>query len=62
MKFITGSSAAAAVAMLLAMAGTLYPIPASPYNILPYLYLAYLALGLTVSHLTPKHRSVSCGR
>jgi hypothetical protein len=47
-------SAAAALSMLLAMAGTLYPIPAPPYNILPYLYLAYLALGLTVSHLTPK--------
>jgi len=47
-------SAAAALAMLLAMAGTLYPIPAPPYNILPYIYLAYLALGLTVSLLTPK--------
>jgi len=33
------------------MAGTLYPIPAAPYNYLPYIYLAYLALGLTWSHL-----------
>jgi amino acid transporter len=37
---------AAVLAMLLAMAGTLYPVPPSPYNVLPYLYLAYLALGL----------------
>jgi amino acid transporter len=45
-------SIAAAVAMLLAVAGTLYPIPAPPYNILPYIYLAYLALGLALSLLT----------
>jgi amino acid transporter len=38
---------AAAVAMLLAMAGTLYPIPDPPYNVLPYIYLAYLIAGLT---------------
>ena len=33
--------------MLLAMAGTLYPIPDPPYNILPYIYLAYIVAGLT---------------
>jgi len=39
-------SIAAALAMLLALAGTLYPVPtATPYNWLPYLYLAYLGLG-----------------
>jgi amino acid transporter len=54
-------SAAAAIAMLLAMAGTLYPIPAPPYNILPYIYLAYLALGLTVSHLVPRGRPSTSG-
>jgi amino acid transporter len=48
---------AAALAMLLAMAGTLYPIPAPPYNVLPYIYLAYLALGLTWSHFTPRRHS-----
>jgi amino acid transporter len=48
---------AAALAMLLAMAGTLYPIPAPPYNVLPYIYLAYLALGLTISLLIPKTAS-----
>jgi amino acid transporter len=46
-------STTAALAMLLALAGTLYPVPAPPYNVLPYAYLIYLALGLTISHLTP---------
>jgi amino acid transporter len=37
----------AAFAMLLAMAGTLYPPPTErPYTYLPYLYLAYLLAGL----------------
>jgi hypothetical protein len=39
--------------MLLAMAGTLYPIPAAPYNTLPYYYLAYLAVGLACFYLAP---------
>jgi amino acid transporter len=39
-------SVAAATAMVLAMAGTLYPIPPAPYNHLPYYYLAYLIAGL----------------
>jgi amino acid transporter len=39
-------SVAAALATLLAMAGTLYPIPAPPYNYLPYIYLVYLAAGI----------------
>lgn len=38
-------SVAATLAMLLALAGTLYPVPASPYNWLPYFYLAYLCCG-----------------
>ena len=40
-------SIAAALAMVLAMAGSVYPVPTQfPYNYLPYLYLAYLILGL----------------
>jgi len=39
-------SVLAAVAMLLALAGNLYPVPEGPYGKLPYIYLAYLAAGL----------------
>jgi amino acid transporter len=41
-----GLSIAAGLAMVLAMAGTLYPVPAQPYNWLPYIYLVYLVGGL----------------
>src|ERR1700686_1911934 len=33
-------------AMLLALAGNLYPVPEGPYGKLPYIYLAYLIAGL----------------
>ncbi|HEY4762586.1 MAG TPA: APC family permease [Candidatus Sulfotelmatobacter sp.] len=36
----------AAAAMLLALAGNLYPVPEGPYGKLPYIYLAYLIGGL----------------
>jgi len=36
----------AGAAMLLALAGNLYPVPEGPYGKLPYIYLAYLAAGL----------------
>jgi amino acid transporter len=39
-------SIAAAIAMLLALAGTLYPVPNRPYNWLPYIYLAYILCGM----------------
>jgi len=39
-------SIAATTAMVLVLVGTLYPVPAAPYNWLPYLYLAYLIAGL----------------
>ena len=39
-------SAAAAAAIVLALAGTLYPVPDTPYNWLPYLYLAYMVICL----------------
>jgi amino acid transporter len=36
----------ACAAMLLALAGNLYPVPEGPYGKLPYIYLAYLVAGL----------------
>jgi amino acid transporter len=36
----------AAIAMLLALVGNLYPVPEGPYGKLPYIYLAYLTAGL----------------
>jgi len=36
----------AGIAMLLALAGNLYPVPEGPYGKLPFIYLAYLAAGL----------------
>ncbi len=36
----------AAVAMVLALIGNLYPVPEGPYGKLPYVYLIYLATGL----------------
>jgi amino acid transporter len=40
-------SRVAALAMLLALAGNLYPVPEGPYGKLPYIYLVYLTVGLT---------------
>jgi amino acid transporter len=37
----------ACCAMLLALAGNLYPVPEGPYGKLPYIYLAYLVSGLS---------------
>jgi amino acid transporter len=51
-------SIAAALAMLLAMAGTLYPVPDPPYNRLPYYYVAYLAAGLTWFALAPSRAPI----
>ena len=36
----------AAMAMLLALVGNLYPVPEGPYGKLPFIYLAYLIAGL----------------
>lgn len=38
--------ALAGAAMLLALAGNLYPVPEGNYGKLPYIYLAYMAAGL----------------
>ncbi len=49
------------VAMLAAMAGALYPVPAQPYSWLPYVYLGYLMVGLLSFRLLSgtRHASVS---
>jgi hypothetical protein len=39
-------SAAGFVAMLLALAGSVYPVPTGPYAWLPYIYLVYLIAGV----------------
>ena len=39
-------SAAGFVAMVLALAGSVYPVPTGPYGWLPYIYLVYLLGGL----------------
>ena len=31
--------------MFLSLVGSLYPIPAYPYNLLPYIFLAYMCVG-----------------
>jgi len=43
-------------AMLLALAGNLYPVPEGPYGKLPYIYLAYLAAGMSWFFLRVRNR------
>ncbi|MGA7710877.1 MAG: APC family permease [Rhizomicrobium sp.] len=35
-----------AVLMILSMVGSLYPVPAYPYNLLPYFFLVYMLIGM----------------
>ena len=42
-------SALALFAMVVAFMGNVYPVPAAPYNYLPYIYLGLLLTGLTWS-------------
>ena len=50
---------AGTLAMLLALAGTLYPIPDSPYNWLPYVYLAYILCGIAWHAISTRNRYTS---
>jgi len=46
--------------MVLAMAGTLYPVPVDrPYNWLPYLYLVYILAGTAAFYTTARSRSAT---
>jgi amino acid transporter len=51
----------ALVAMLLALAGNLYPVPEGPYGKLPYIYLAYLSLALVWFALRSRGKSSARG-
>ena len=49
--------ALACTAMLLALAGNLYPVPEGPYGKLPFVYLLYLAAGLLWFALRGRRKS-----
>jgi hypothetical protein len=46
----------AATAMLLALAGNLYPVQEGPEGKLPYIYLAYLIAGLAWFAIRARHK------
>jgi amino acid transporter len=46
----------ACIAMLLALAGNLYPVPEGPYGKLPYIYLGFLLAGMVWFFLRRKDR------
>lgn len=46
-------------AMLLALAGNLYPVPEGPYGKLPYIYLAYLLAGLSWFFLKARNKKAA---
>jgi amino acid transporter len=50
-------SIATTLAMLLALAGTLYPVPERPYNWLPYVYLAYILCGMAWFAISTRNQS-----
>jgi amino acid transporter len=52
-------SIAATVATLLALAGTLYPVPAAPLNWLPYFFLIYILCGVALFYLTRRSQPAS---
>ncbi len=49
------------VSMVMALAGTLYPVPAPPYSWLPYLYFVYLLITLVFFFRTRRKRSAAAG-
>jgi amino acid transporter len=51
-------SVAATLATLLALAGTLYPVPAAPLNWLPYFYLGYILCGMAWFLISARSRRI----
>jgi amino acid transporter len=45
------------ISMIMALAGTLYPVPAPPYSWLPYLYFVYLLVALAFFYGTRRART-----
>jgi amino acid transporter len=45
------------VSMVMALAGTLYPVPDPPYSWLPYLYFVYLFVAMAFSYYIGRQRS-----
>ncbi|WP_353069818.1 APC family permease [Tunturibacter empetritectus] len=50
-------SIATTLAIVLAIAGTLYPVPERPYNWLPYVYLVYILAGIAWFGFTTRRQS-----
>jgi amino acid transporter len=49
------------VSMIMALAGTLYPVPDAPYSWLPYLYFVYLLIALGFFFRTRNNRNAPVG-
>ena len=47
----------AGISMVMALAGTLYPVPPAPYSWLPYLYFFYLLIALGFFYRGQRRRS-----
>lgn len=47
---------ASALFMMIPLVGSVYPVPAFPYNILPYTFIVYLAVGLWIYRAQRKQR------
>jgi amino acid transporter len=47
------------VSMVMALAGTLYPVPAAPYSWLPYLYFVYLFITVAFFFRTRRRERIA---
>jgi amino acid transporter len=56
---LLGTAILGGVSMVMALAGTLYPVPAAPYSWLPYLYFLYLLITLVFFFRTRRRGRIS---